>query len=202
MALLLKRYRGGPQNRIGSSHGLAQNCRDLRETNGNPAGRSCGPCCSKLGLAGRVERPPRRIGFHGVRRALYPPLEAGLSHLFRGWLGTSPFRGWLGTSPPERGRSTAQRSGGGRDPHPIPPLFKGREALAARSESYTIALPWRGEVGECREGQPSGLPEFGHKPLTAKIIPDATPAPIPGNDLTGRGELPMFRPTPVAGTAS
>src|SRR5207245_5741475 len=39
----------------------------------------------------------------------------------------------LGTPPPERGRSTAQRSGGGRDPRPLPPLFKGRESIAARS---------------------------------------------------------------------
>src|SRR5437879_3698862 len=34
-------------------------------------------------------------------------------------------RGWLGTPPPERGRSTAQRSGGGRDPHPLPPPPRG-----------------------------------------------------------------------------
>ena len=46
----------------------------------------------------------------------------------------------LGTPPPERGRSTAQRSGGGRDPHPIPPLFKGREAIAARKELRAIGL--------------------------------------------------------------
>src|SRR5437870_8388794 len=31
------------------------------------------------------------------------------------------------------------RSGGGRDPHPIPPLFKGREAFAAGSESNAMA---------------------------------------------------------------
>ncbi len=33
------------------------------------------------------------------------------------------------------------RSGGGRDPHPIPPLFEGREEIAALSESNAVALP-------------------------------------------------------------
>src|SRR5207245_8108204 len=46
----------------------------------------------------------------------------------------------LGTPPPERGRSTAQRSGGGRDPHPLPPLFKGRQEIAARSQPDTVAF--------------------------------------------------------------
>src|SRR5258708_37911379 len=49
-------------------------------------------------------------------------------------------RGWLGTPPPERGRSTAQRSGGGQDPHPIPPLFQGRESFAARPDQTVTAL--------------------------------------------------------------
>src|SRR6266566_9448761 len=72
--------------------------------------------------------------------------------------------GWLGTPPPERGRSTRPswmfptwpkiylpksatadfdwRSGGGRDPHPIPPLFKGREEIAACSDPNAIVSPY------------------------------------------------------------
>src|SRR5438046_6011871 len=52
-------------------------------------------------------------------------------------------RGWLRTPPPERGRSTAQRSGGGRDPHPTPPLFQPREEIPPRSERRQIALRLR-----------------------------------------------------------
>src|SRR5436305_12068607 len=40
----------------------------------------------------------------GAPRSPPPPERAGLSHMISGWLGTPP---------PERGRSTAQRSGGG-----------------------------------------------------------------------------------------
>src|SRR6266852_7087096 len=71
--------------------------------------------------------------------------------------------GWLGTPPPERGRSTRPsrmfptwssyelpksatadfdwRSGGGRDPHPIPPLSKAREEIAARREPNSVLVP-------------------------------------------------------------
>ncbi len=66
----------------------------------------------------------------------------------------------------------------------------------------TVLLELAGRVGKVKRASPRLLPEFGHKLLTAKIIPDANPASMPGNDLTGGGELPMFRPTPVAGTAS
>ena len=66
---------------------------------------------------------------------------------------------WLRLPPPERGRlalgldprvdrpgsspGQAPREGGGRDPHPIPPLFKGREEIAARSEpNATTPRSW------------------------------------------------------------
>src|SRR2546429_7647974 len=71
--------------------------------------------------------------------------------------------GWLGTPPPERGRSTRPsrmfstwsnyelpksatadfdwRSGGGRDPHPIAPLVKEREEIAARWEPNSVLVP-------------------------------------------------------------
>src|SRR5207247_6543058 len=43
--------------------------------------------------------------------------------------------------PPEEGGGPPARGGGGaRDPHPIPPLFKGREEIAARSQPDTVAF--------------------------------------------------------------
>src|SRR5713101_8484537 len=71
----------------------------------------------------------RRVHVRGTLPQSPPSLKTGE---------TRRLGGWLGTPPPERGRSTAQRSGGGRNPLPIPPLFKGREEAAARSESYAI----------------------------------------------------------------
>src|SRR5437660_1094947 len=48
-----------------------------------------------------------------------------------------PGAGRLGRNTPPGGGGVGRAGGGGgsRDPHPIPPLFKGREAIVARSEA-------------------------------------------------------------------
>src|SRR6266702_7868776 len=51
------------------------------------------------------------------------------------------FPTWPKLYPPKSAKADfGWRSGGGREPHPIPPLFKGRESRAARSESNAMAL--------------------------------------------------------------
>src|SRR5262245_8126049 len=58
--------------------------------------------------------------------------------------------------PPERGKSTAKRSAGGRDRHPIPSLSEGSEEIAAASRQRPPS--WSGQ----REAQspPSNRPHF------------------------------------------
>src|SRR6266568_5740813 len=113
---------------------------------------------------------PRNFGGENLRSrairapAFSPPNPEGNSHVLDAGLCLAAGSAHL---PPERGRSTRPRpghvgcfrlgpmfalpksatadfgwrSGGGRDPHPIPPLFKEREEIAALSESNAMALP-------------------------------------------------------------
>src|SRR5260370_31154437 len=103
--------------------------------------------------------PSGRVPVRGGLPQSRPFLKTGI---------TRRLGGWLGTPPPERGRSTRPsrmfptwpklyppksaradfgwRSGGGRDPHPIPPLLKGREEIAAPSAPHA-ADGGRAEAG-------------------------------------------------------
>ncbi len=101
----------------------------------------------------------------------------------RSWLARlHMLAGWLGTPPPERGRSTAQRSGGGRDPHPIPPLFKGREEIVARSEPNGIAPLQAEREQTAARSQPN--PAEPHSwPAVAAVIPARDEADVVAESL-------------------
>jgi DNA polymerase III alpha subunit len=90
--------------------------------------------------------------------------------------------------PPERGRSTAKRSGGGRDPLPIPPLFKGRDENAACSEPDPPSPPTFKEPDVMLPPMPLGE-EVVNDYRYLKLSLRAHPASFLREDLSGRGIL-------------